>query len=222
MVMAVFTVAAILTLVWEACFRRRADEAGGGASCTMPPPSGSVLMPLLLALVGLLAAGGRAWAGCSQLTIAGGGDGRTRPPRPLYLAAVARVDCRSLYSSLAAIGVGACSCSCCAPVGARVLCPHARPDDLRSLCTTALVDRHLSALRAGLTRLVQGGPMAPQISVTLMAGVLVLVYALFACADLPTPNRAGIRPEMPSHDGAVDSLSWRCWRPSSPFTRGLA
>jgi multicomponent Na+:H+ antiporter subunit A len=47
-----------------------------------------------------------------------------------------------------------------------------------------------------LTRLVQGGPMAPQISVTLLAGVLAMVYALFH-APLSRPVLLEF-PEMPS------------------------
>jgi len=189
MVMAIFTVAAILTLLWEAFFRRRADEAEP-AHVHHAPSFWFVLMPLLLALVGLLLPlVGLGWVG--QLTTAAAA---TADPaaNTLYLA-LWHGWTIAFYSSLAALGLGLLVFML--RRGVRGFFAR-MPERMTSLYVyDAFVDVIYRFARS-LTRLVQGGPMAPQISVTLLAGVLAMVYALFH-APIFRPVLLEF-PEMPS------------------------
>lgn len=170
LVMAIFTVAAITTLVWEAFFRRQA--AAEPAHLHHAPSFGFVAPPLLLALAGLLLPlVGLYWVELLTVTAA---------------AAVAP-DAASLYlklwhgwtfvffSSLAAIALGVVVFLARGWVRgffARM------PERMTSLYVYDAAVDGVYRFARGLTRLVQGGPMGPQISVTLLAGVVAMIYAV--------------------------------------------
>lgn len=172
MVMAIFTVGAILTLVWEAFFRRQPDS-DEPVHLHHAPSFWFVAPPLLLALVGLL---------LPLVSITG--------LEALTIPAAAAVDgaATSLYlalwhgwtpvfiSSLLAIAAGVLVFALRSPIRRFFAVMPARMTSL--YVYDAIIDATYRFARV-LTRLIQGGPMAPQISVTLIAGVLVLVYALF-------------------------------------------
>ena len=171
MVMAIFTVAAILTLIWEAFFRRQADDAEP-AHLHHAPSFWFGLAPLLLALVGLLLPlVNMSWVQQLTTTAAATVD----PAAATLYLALWHGWTAAFISSLVALGLGLLVFL--GRIWVRAFFVH-MPDRMTSLYVyDALIDGTYRFARV-LTRLVQGGPMAPQISVTLMAGVLVLVYAL--------------------------------------------
>ncbi len=171
MVMAIFTVAAILTLIWEAFFRRQADDAEP-AHLHHAPSFWFGLAPLLLALVGLLLPlVNMSWVQQLTTTAAAAVDPAATS---LYLA-LWHGWTAAFISSLVALGLGLLVFL--GRIWVRAFFAH-MPERMTSLYVyDALIDATYRFARV-LTRLVQGGPMAPQISVTLLAGVLVLVYAL--------------------------------------------
>lgn len=168
---ALFMVGAILTLLWEAFFRRQSDEEA--AHLHHAPSFWFVAPALLLTLLGAVGAllTGRyenllfapAIAAISGATVTVGFQlwhGWT----PVFVASLiilalgalvflARGVFRRLFASV--------------------------PARVSSLAVYDAIIEQIYRFAFRLTVLIQGSPMAPQLSITLLAGVAVMVYALF-------------------------------------------
>ncbi|MEJ5246327.1 MAG: hydrogen gas-evolving membrane-bound hydrogenase subunit E [Caldilinea sp.] len=168
---ALFMVGAIVTLAWEAFFRRQADEHP--AHLHHAPSPGFVAPALLLTLLGTV---GAFFAGAYEnLLFAPAIAAIAGEPTTLQLKLWHGLT-PVFLTSLAAIAVG---------VGVFALRNRVRrafaaaPEKFSSL---AVYDATIDAIyhfAYRLTTVIQGSPMAPQVSVTLLAGVAVVVYALF-------------------------------------------
>jgi multicomponent Na+:H+ antiporter subunit A len=168
---ALFLAGAILTLLWEAFFRRRPDEEG--AQLHHAPSFWFVAPALLLTVLGAVGAFFTGWY-----------------ENLLFAPAIAAISGEAvelefklwhgltpvLIASLAILGLGV------VVLLARGVLRRGFagiPVRISSLATyDALIDA-LYRFAFRLTTLIQGSPMAPQLSATLLAGVAVLAYALF-------------------------------------------
>ena len=169
-VMAVFSAGAIFGLVWEAFLRRRADDREP-AHLHHAPSFWFVAPALLLTLIGAFTA----------LFI---GQIQTIVTAPAAVIAGAPIDVTIklwygwtpvLITSLAILAVSI------AIAGSRRFLRNTlnrAPARLNGVYVYDAIIDAIYGFAYRLTRIVQGGPMAPQISVTLLAGVLVLAYAL--------------------------------------------
>jgi multicomponent Na+:H+ antiporter subunit A len=183
LVMAVFSGGAIFALLWEAFLRRRADD-GPAVAVQHKPSFWFVAPPLLLALLGALTT---LWLPPFQALLAaaaGAITGTPAQPLSLYLwhgwTPVFIASLLVLATALLLVFVRN-------PVR-RVL--NAAP---AALSGTVVYDRVIDAIYGfayRLTKLIQGGPMAPQAAVTLVAGAAVVLFAWLQLdvANLPAFN----------------------------------
>jgi multicomponent Na+:H+ antiporter subunit A len=169
LVMAVFTGAAIFTLIWEAVLRRRADEVDP-AHLHHKPAFAFVAPALLLALAGgltplwldpfqaLLAAAAAAITGAAVEVSLKLWHGWT----PVFVASLAVLAVALLMVFMRGLA-------------RRLL--EAAPQQLNG---TAIYDALIDAIYGfayRLTKLIQGGSMAPQAAVTLLAAATVVLFA---------------------------------------------
>jgi NADH:ubiquinone oxidoreductase subunit 5 (subunit L)/multisubunit Na+/H+ antiporter MnhA subunit len=169
LVMAVFSGGAIFSLLWEAFLRRRAED-GPAATIHHKPAFWFAAPALLIALVGalttlwldpfqqLLGAAAAAMTGAAPETTLKLWHGWT----PVFIASLS-----VLAAALLLVIVRG-------PV--RRLLNAAPP----SLSGTVVYDAIIDAIYGfayRLTKLIQGGPMAPQAAVTLVAGAAVVLFA---------------------------------------------
>jgi len=170
-VASLFMVGAILALVWEAFFRRRPDEEG--AHLHHAPSFGFVAPALLLTVIG--ATGALFTDAYANL---------------LFAPAIAAISGETvelefklwhgftpvLITSLVILALGFLVF-----LGRGLLRRgFARTSPrLSSLVAYDATINGVYRLANRVTTLIQGSPMAPQLSVTLLAGVAVMVYALF-------------------------------------------
>ncbi|MFO7634215.1 MAG: hydrogen gas-evolving membrane-bound hydrogenase subunit E [Caldilinea sp.] len=168
---ALFMVGAIITLVWEAFFRRRPDEEG--AHLHHAPSFGFVAPALLLTLIG--AFGALFISTYENLLFAPAIAAISGEPVELELK-LWHGFTPVFLTSLAILAFGFVIFAVRQWLRRGFA---AVPQRLSSLVAyDALIDAvYHFAYR--LTTLIQGSPMAPQVSVTLLAGVLVTVYAVF-------------------------------------------
>ncbi len=169
-VMAIFSAGAIFTLVWEAFFRRRADVAEP-AHLHHAPSFWFVAPALLLTLIGALTP-----FALGQI------DAIVLVPAATILGEPIDIHLKLWHgwtpvfmTSLAVLAAG---------LGIVVVRRFVRALLARSpawLNGVYVYDAIIDAVYQvayRITRIVQGGPMAPQISVTLLAGALAFFYAL--------------------------------------------
>jgi multisubunit Na+/H+ antiporter MnhB subunit len=170
-VAALFMVGAIITLIWEGFFRRQPDEAG--AHLHHAPSFGFVAPALLLTILGAVGA----------LFI-------STYENLLFAPAIASISGESIelhfklwygftpvfMTSLGILTLGFLI------FAVRQLLRRgfaAMPNRLSSLVVYDSIIDAIYHFAYRLTVLIQGSPMAPQASVTLLAGILVALYAIF-------------------------------------------
>jgi multisubunit Na+/H+ antiporter MnhB subunit len=173
--MAVFSGGAIFTLLWEAFLRRKPDVEGP-AHLHHKPSFWFVMPPLLLAGIGFITT---MWLGAFQplLAAAAGaiaeGTAGTPVDKTLKLwHGWTPVMIMSLVVLAVAVLV----------VFARGFIRRVLEATPARLNGTYIYDVLVDAIYGfayRLTKLIQGGPVAPQAAVTLLAGVAVVVYAYF-------------------------------------------
>ena len=221
MVMGMFMVAAILTLIWEAFFRRRANVEHP-AQLHHKPSFWFAMPALVLALLGTLA----------PLTMESV-ERLIYPPVATLLTEEVELAFKLWHgwtpvfiSSLVAIGIGVILFALRQPIRHGFSLTPLWLSCLRGY--DAIIDgTYRVAYR--VTVIVQGGPMAPQIAVILLSGVLAIAFALTQANftqgivldsyDLPTVSRDADRcggDRRCDHDRAGevtaerDYQSWRC------------
>ena len=173
---ALFMAGAIFTLTWEAFFRRQPDEHP--AHLHHAPSLGFVAPALLLTLLGTL---GAFFTGAYEnLLFAPAIAAISGEPISLKLKlwhGLTPVFLTSL--AVLALGIGIFA------LRNRVRQAFARvPEKFSSLAVYDATVEAIYHFAYRLTTVIQGSPMAPQVSVTLLAGVAVMVYALF----FPSPR----------------------------------
>ena len=192
-VMAVFSGGAIFTLIWEAFLRRKPDDAEP-AHLHHTPPFWFVLPPLLLAVFGavttLAAPLFQPLLSAAAGSIAHGVEGTLVDKSlklwhgwtPVFLLSLAIL----AVAVLVAIGRGF----------VRKALEAAPPQLSGTYIYDAIVDA-IYGFAYRLTKIIQGGPMAPQAAITLFGGMLVVILAymridwlslnIFANSPAPLP-----------------------------------
>ncbi len=188
LVMAVAGAAAIFTLLWEGFLRAKADDPHP-AQLQHRPPFGFVLAPLLLAMFGALTALG---IGFFQPLLAAAAGAIAGAPVDKTLK-LWHGWTPVMIMSLSVLAVG-------------MLLVVVRRFLRAGLETTPpwlngvhLYDRTIDIIYGfayRLTKLVQGGPMAPQAAVTLMAGIGVVLLAFWQ-VDWGALPAFGSEPPLP-------------------------
>jgi multisubunit Na+/H+ antiporter MnhB subunit len=173
LVMAVFSGGAIFTLIWEAFLRRNADDSRP-AHLHHAPSFWFVLPALLLAVVGAVTA---LWSGALQPllnaaagSIAYGMDGALLDQTLKLWHGWTPV----FITSLVVLAVAVLVVSARRYVRAAL---EATPPNLNGTHIYDVIVDAIYGFAYRLTKVIQGGPMAPQAAVTLLAGVAVVVIA---------------------------------------------
>lgn len=189
LVMAVFSAGAIFTLLWEAFLRRSADDPEP-AHLHHKPAFAFVAPALLIALTGglttlwldpfqpLLSAAASSVSGVAVTTSLKLWHGWT----PVFVASLAVLAVAVLLVFLRSLA-------------RRVL--ESTPQRLNG---TVIYDAIIDAIYRfayRLTKVIQGGPMAPQLAVTLVAGAAVVLISLFQIDLMRLPAWSPGEPLLP-------------------------
>ncbi|MFZ4848529.1 MAG: hydrogen gas-evolving membrane-bound hydrogenase subunit E [Caldilinea sp.] len=185
---ALFMVGAILTLLWEAFFRRHPEEEG--ARLHHAPSFGFMAPALLLTLLGAL--GALAIDSVQNLLFAPAVAALAGEPVELHLK-LWHGFTPVFLTSLAILGLGTAVFLARSPLR-RLL--NSLPAQLSSLFVYDQLVNALYRFAYRITTWIQGSPLAPQISVTLLSAALLVAYAFAhsSLASLPLLDSL----EMPS------------------------